>query len=58
MDAPFGTRCDLVKVLAALLAEVLVWTGGFIHDAHAATVLPDLADIALDEQTAQIVTLQ
>jgi hypothetical protein len=47
-----------VKVLAALLAEVLVWTGGFIHDAHAATVLPDLADIALDEQTAQIVTLQ
>jgi hypothetical protein len=47
-----------VKVLAALLAEVLIWTGGFVHNAHAATVLPDLADIALDEQTAQIVALQ
>jgi hypothetical protein len=48
--APFRTRHDLVKVFSALLAEVLVWTGFLLHDADTAAMLPDLADVALDEQ--------
>ena len=47
--APFGTRRDLVELFPALFAEVLLWTGGFVHDADAPAMLPDLADIALDE---------
>jgi hypothetical protein len=39
-----------VKVFSALLAEVLVWTGFLLHDADTAAMLPDLADVALDEQ--------
>ena len=56
-NTPFRTRHDLVEVLSALLAEVLVWAGLFLHDAHAAAVLPDLADVALDEEAAQIIGL-
>jgi hypothetical protein len=44
-----------VKVFAALLAKVLVGAGFFLHDAHTATVLPDLANVALDEQPSQVV---
>jgi hypothetical protein len=44
-----------VKVFPALLAEVLFGTGGLIHNADAPAMLPDLADVALDEQAAQIV---
>jgi hypothetical protein len=47
-----------VKVFSAFFAEILVRTGLFLHYAHAAAMLPDLADIALDEETAQIVALQ
>jgi hypothetical protein len=57
VNVPFGTDHELVKLLPAFLAKVLVWAGFLLHDADAATVLPDLADIALDEQTAYIVTL-
>lgn len=49
--SPFRTRRDLVEVFSALLAEVLVGAGFLLHDADAATVLPDLADVALDKQT-------
>ena len=46
-----------MEVFATLLAEILFRAGSFFHDADASAVLPDLADIALDEQTACIVTL-
>lgn len=48
---------DTVQVLTASLAEILVRTRGFFHDADAAAVLPDLALIALNEQAAGIVRL-
>jgi hypothetical protein len=40
-----------MEVFSALFTKVLIGAGFFLHDADAATVLPDLADIALDEQT-------
>jgi hypothetical protein len=46
-----------VEVLPALLAKVLIRAGGFVHDANTATVLPDLANVALNEQTARILAL-
>jgi hypothetical protein len=46
-----------VQVFSAFFAEVLVRAGLFLHDAHTAAVLPNLADIALDEQATQIVAL-
>jgi hypothetical protein len=46
-----------VKVLSALFAEVLVGTGSFVHDAYAASVLPDFADIALNEKPAKLIGL-
>ncbi len=46
-----------MEVFSALFAKVLVWTGGFVHDAYTASVLPDLADIALNEQSAKFIGL-
>ena len=46
---PFRARQELVEVWFALFAEILVGAGSFIHDADATAVLPDLADVALDE---------
>jgi hypothetical protein len=43
-----------VQVLAALFAKVLVGASIFAHDAHAAAVLPDLANIALQEESGQV----
>ncbi len=41
-------RCKyFVKILPTLFAEVLVGTCVFVHDPYAATMLPDLADVAL-----------
>jgi hypothetical protein len=54
-DVPFGTDCDLVQLLLADFAKVLVGAGLLLHDADAAAVLPDLADVALNEETTQIV---
>lgn len=54
-NVPFGTRHDVVKVFSAFLAEILVRTRFLLHDANAAAVLPDLADIALNEKTTQII---
>jgi hypothetical protein len=50
-NSPFRTRRDLVKVFSAFLAEVLVGAGFLLHDTNTATMLPDLADVALDKQT-------
>lgn len=55
---PFRTCRNFVEVLSALLAKVFVWAGSFVHDAHASAVLPYLADIALDEKTAELVSLR
>ena len=38
-----------MKILAALLAEVLLWRRVVVKNADTAAVLPDLADVALDE---------
>jgi len=46
---PFRACHELVEVFPALLAKVLIRAGSFLHDAYAPTMLPDLADIALDE---------
>lgn len=55
LDVPLGTCCDLVKVFPALLAEVFFWASRFVHDAYAPAVLPDLANIALNKQAAEII---
>ena len=46
-----------MKVFSALLAEILVGAGVFIHNADTASMLPDFADVALDEQAARFVIL-
>jgi hypothetical protein len=43
-----------MQVFTALLAKVFVGTCIFAHDAHATAVLPDLADIALQEEARQV----
>lgn len=47
-----------MKVLSAFLAKVLLWAGSFIHNADTTAVLPDLADVALNEEAAEIVAFQ
>jgi hypothetical protein len=46
-----------VELFPALFAEVLIRTGSFVHDAYTASVLPDLANIALNEQSAKFIGL-
>ena len=46
-----------MEVFSALFAKVLVWTGSFVHDAYTASVLPDLTDIALNEEPAKFIGL-
>lgn len=52
LDLPCRSMCNFVQVLPALVAEILFWDHGVIQDTHAATVLPNIARVALDEQTA------
>jgi hypothetical protein len=40
-----------VQVFPTLLAKILFGAGSFVHDAYTSAVLPDLADVALDEKT-------
>ncbi len=44
----------LVEVRPAFLAIILVRDDGFVVEAHTATMLPDVAVVALDEEVAHI----
>ena len=56
-NSPITGRKYFVEFFSALLAEVLVWTGFFRHNTHTGAVLPDLANIALNEQSAKFIGL-
>jgi len=43
-----------MKVWPALLAVIVIWCHSIIHDAHAATMLPHAALVALYEKRASI----
>lgn len=45
----------MMEVWLAQFAKILVWEVVLVDQAHAATVLPDRAEIALDEEVAEIV---
>ena len=45
---------DFVKVRPALLAVVFIWDDRLVVEAHAATMLPDMAVVALDEEIAHV----
>src|SRR5690554_4741503 len=51
---PVACFVYFVKVLSALLAEVLVGRALLGHDADAGAMLPDLADIALHKEARHI----
>jgi hypothetical protein len=57
-DSPFWVGQDIVHLLVAELAKVVVGTLCLIHDADTATVLPDVTFVALDEQAASIFGLR
>lgn len=57
-DSPFGVGQDIVEFLVAELAKVVVGTLCLIHDANAATVLPDVTFVALNEQAASVFGLR
>ena len=44
-----------MKVGFALFAVVELWTHGLVGQAHAATMLPNMAVVALDEKVAYVV---
>ena len=46
---------DFVQIFPALLTEIFVGTCRLIHDSDAATMLPDFAEITLDEHAADFV---
>lgn len=52
---PCGAADDLVQVFSTFLAVVFFWQGAVINKTDAGAVLPDLADVALDEEARQIV---
>ena len=56
--SPFRTGQEVMQILTALLAEVVLRHRLLLHDAHAATVLPDLAFVALNEETTDILGLE
>lgn len=43
-----------MEVFPTLFAVILFRTGGLVHDANAAAVLPDFAGVALDEHSARV----
>lgn len=52
---PIACRMDLVQILATLLTEVFVGRTLFGENTDASTMLPDFADIALDEKSRYFV---
>jgi hypothetical protein len=57
-DSPFGVGQDIVHLLVAELAKVVVGTFCLIHDTDTATVLPDVTFVALDEQATSVFGLR
>ena len=55
--APFGAHHDFVQIAPAFFTKILVRAGSFVHDADTAAVLPDLANVALDEQATCFIAL-
>lgn len=53
-NLPSVGREDLVVLLATLLAEIFVWGRLGAEDANAGSVLPDLANIALNEESSNV----
>jgi hypothetical protein len=43
-----------VKIFPTFFAEIFLGTCVFVHDANAPTVLPDLANVALQEKSSQV----
>lgn len=50
-----GALDDLVIVRSAFFAVVFFWCYGLIIEAHAATMLPDMAIVALDKEITNII---
>jgi hypothetical protein len=44
-----------VKILTALFAKILIWGAFGTKNANASAVLPDLADVALDEEAGNFI---
>jgi hypothetical protein len=57
-DLPSCVDVDLMLLRPAVFAVVLVWTRRLVEDANAASVLPDTAAVALDEQSTGVVGLR
>ena len=55
IHSPVATSDGAMEFWFALFAEVLVRKIGFVDQAHAATVLPHRALVALDEEVAEVV---
>lgn len=53
-DIPIEAGEDLVEVFATLLAVVFIGQGVVVGEADAGAVLPDLADVALNEEAGEI----
>lgn len=47
-----------MEILTTLLAKVVLWDSLFLHDPDTASVLPNFAFIALDEETTDIFGLE
>lgn len=45
---------DLMEIRPAFLAVVFVWDDGLIVKSHAATMLPNVAVVALHEEVAHV----
>jgi hypothetical protein len=57
-DLPSCVDVHLMLLWPAIFTIVLVWTCRFVEDTNTATVLPDTAAVALDEQAAGVVGLR
>jgi hypothetical protein len=51
---PIRSRKNSVEVLPTFFTIIFFRTGIFVHDADAATMLPNLAGVALQKETSQI----
>lgn len=54
-DSPVCSYMNLVQILAALLAKILVGRAFSAENANASTVLPDFANVALNKEASNFV---
>jgi hypothetical protein len=50
INVPISRSMNFMEIFSAFFAEVFIRSGLLSHDTHTGTMLPHLANVALDEQ--------